>query len=389
MTGGGSGGHITPILAVARELKRLRPDVKIVYISHIGDQFDDIPAGDPNIDEIHHVYAGKFRRYHGAGWRQLLDFETMLLNLRDACYMVVGTWQSYKKLKQINPGAIMTRGSYVSVPVCLAAAWLRVPYITHDSDAIPGLTNRIIGRWAAVHAVALPEELYPYPIDKTVTVGVPVSPEYVAVTDQLRDQYKRELHLQGYEWVVLVTGGGLGAKSINDAMVANAQSLLTRYPGLAIVHVAGRTHQAEVNAAYDAADLGEARRRVMVEGFIIDMYKYSGAADVVVARGGATNLAELATQEKPCIIIPAAQLTGGHQVKNTETLAKAGAVIQMSDEQIEQELRLGHVISDLLDNPTKTRALAARFAQFARPDSAMRIAEMVLGLAAKRTRKSR
>ncbi|HSH18357.1 MAG TPA: UDP-N-acetylglucosamine--N-acetylmuramyl-(pentapeptide) pyrophosphoryl-undecaprenol N-acetylglucosamine transferase [Candidatus Saccharimonadales bacterium] len=380
VTGGGSGGHITPILAVARELKRLRPDVRIVYISHTGDGLDDVVAEDPNIDEIQHVRAGKFRRYHGEGLRQLLDHETMILNIRDAFWILVGMYQSLKLLRKLRPAIIFTRGSYVSVPVALSGAVLGVPYVTHDSDAIPSLTNRLIARWAAVHAVALDEELYPYPIDRTVTVGVPVDGNYRPVGDLLRERYREELRLEGYDWVILVTGGGLGAQRLNEAVVENAPYLLNRYRGLAIVHLAGRANEQATMDAYDQA-LGadsEARRRVFVKGFVTGMHRYSGAANVVVARGGATNLAELAMQAKPCIIVPNPLLTGGHQLKNTKALADRGAIVQLTEDQIQQERRLSSVVSTLLDDPAQARQLSQRIAAFARPDSARQLAVILL-----------
>jgi UDP-N-acetylglucosamine--N-acetylmuramyl-(pentapeptide) pyrophosphoryl-undecaprenol N-acetylglucosamine transferase len=325
-----------------------------------------------------HVRAGKFRRYHGEGWKQLLDLRDDAVQHPRRVPYVGGIWQSFLLLGRYKPDVILTRGSFVSVPICLAAALRRIPYVTHDSDAIPSLTNRIIAKWAAVHAVALPEELYPYPIDKTVTVGVPISGEFKPVTDELRQQYKKRLNLGGYEWVLLVTGGGLGAQSVNKAVVLNAGVLLERYKGLAIVHVAGRQHEAEVSAAYDKLLKPADRARVTVKGFITGLHVYSGAANLVIARGGATNLAELAVQAKPSIIIPAAQLTGGHQVKNTEALAKAGAIVQLSDEQIEQEQRLSHVISGLLDDPKRMAALSRGFYAFAQPDAARKIAKILI-----------
>lgn len=378
VTGGGSGGHITPILAVARELKALQPDSTISYITHTGDGLEDVAAGDRNIDELYHVRAGKFRRYNGEGWRQLLDVETMLLNIRDAFWIGVGIWQSFRLLKRLQPAIIFTRGSYVSVPVCLAAALLRIPYITHDSDAIPSLTNRLIARWARVHAVALDEELYPYPIDKTVTVGVPVDSAYRPVDDAQRERYREELRLDGYDWVILITGGGLGAQRINEAVVTNAPYLLKRYPGMAIIHLAGRTNEEATMQAYDKVLDPQTRRRVFVKGFVTGMHRFTGAANVVVARGGATNLAELAMQAKPCIIVPNPLLTGGHQLKNTQVLAAKGAVVQLNEDQIQQERRLASVISAIIDDPSVSAGLSQRIASFARPDSARYLATILL-----------
>lgn len=380
VTGGGSGGHITPILAVAREIKRRNPDTRIVYIGQTGDGFDDVVQADENIDEMFAVRAGKFRRYHGEGLRQLLDLPTVYHNLRDAVMVLVGIVQSFLLLRRIRPGAILTRGSYVSVPVCLAAALLRVPYVTHDSDAIPSLTNRIIAKWAALHAVALPEELYQYPIDRTRTVGVPISHEYQYVSPELRSRYRREAGLGDYTQVLLVTGGGLGAQRINEAVLANTPELLSRYPGLVIIHVTGRAHEAAMTAAYTSFLSSSDRERVRVKGFVSDMYRLSGAADVVIARGGATNLAELAVQGKACIIIPNPILTGGHQTKNAKALQAAGAIIQMSEEQIEQELRLTHELSKLFDDPAQAKALGSKLRTFAKPEAATLLADYLVRL---------
>lgn len=378
MTGGGSGGHITPILAVARELKQLQPDTQIVYVGQRGDGLADVPAQDEHIDAVYTVLAGKFRRYHGEGFKQLLDLPTVLKNIRDAFFVLAGIWQSFWLLRRLKPQIILTRGAYVSVPVALGGVLNRVPYITHDSDAIPSLANRLIAPWAVLHAVALPEELYAYPIDKTVTVGVPVSQDYQPVTSGLQRRYRQELGLERYEYLVLVTGGGNGARSLNAAVVASAGYLLKRYPGLVVVHVAGRALEDEVAAAYNAMLPAATRPRVLVKGFVTDLYRYSGAADVIIARGGATNLAEFALQAKACIIVPNPFLTGGHQLKNAEALTRQGAVIELTEEQIEQERRLGSVLSDLLDNPGKRLELSRQLANFARPDAARRLAMLLL-----------
>jgi UDP-N-acetylglucosamine--N-acetylmuramyl-(pentapeptide) pyrophosphoryl-undecaprenol N-acetylglucosamine transferase len=386
VTGGGSGGHITPILAVAKALKAQRPDLKIIYIGQKGDALSDIPAKDPNIDAVYTVRAGKFRRYYGEGLKQLLDLPTVAKNIRDLFFIVIGLWQSFWLLHHLQPVIIFTRGGYVSVPVALGGKLNGIPYITHDSDAHPSLANRLIARWASLHAVALPEELYPYPIDKTITVGVPISTDYQRVSPELMIKYRRELGLTQYKQIIFLTGGGNGAQVMNDALVANADHLLKRYPGLVIVHAAGRGLIDAVNAAYDKSVTPENRQRVIAEGFISPMYQYSGAADIVITRAGATTLAEFAVQGKACIIVPSAFLTGGHQLKNAEALARSGAIVSMTDEQLEQELRLSSVISDLLDHPAKLHDLEKNFAKLAQPDAAEKLAQLLLDTSEPRDR---
>ncbi|MDB5170632.1 MAG: UDP-N-acetylglucosamine--N-acetylmuramyl- (pentapeptide) pyrophosphoryl-undecaprenol [Candidatus Saccharibacteria bacterium] len=388
VTGGGSGGHITPILAVAAELKSLQPDTRIVYIGQTGDKLADIPAGDPNIDEVFTVRAGKFRRYHGEGFfRQLFDVPTVAKNLRDIGYILIGTWQSWRLLRKLKPSVIFSRGGFVSVPVALGGALQRIPYITHDSDSTPSLANRIIARWASLHAVALPAELYPYPPDKTVTVGVPISADYKRVTPALLHKYRDEIGLTKAHQVLLITGGGNGADQLNRAVVANSAYLLQRYPGLHIVHIAGRALHKSVAAAYDNELPADARARVVVKGFIGDLYRYSGAADVVIARGGATNLAEFAAQAKACIIIPSKQLIWN--IKNTEALLDRQAVVTLTEAQSEQERRLASVVSDLFDHVSKREALGAALASLARPDSAKELAVLILDEAKSSKVKSR
>ena len=381
VTGGGSGGHITPILAVAHELKRLDPTTRIIYIGQRGDALADIPAQNPDIDEVCLVRAGKFRRYHGEGWRQLLDLPTVYKNLRDVGYIVIGTVQSWRLLREIRPSIIFTRGGFVSVPVAIAGVFNRIPYITHDSDSTPSLANRLIARWARRHAVALPEEFYPYPRQKTITVGVPVNDNYQPPKVKVIAQYRQEVGLSAAQQLVLVTGGGNGSHALNQAVIANAGYLLQRHPNLVLVHIAGRALVTGVRAAYDEQlDKGQ-RKRVIVKSFIDDLYRYSAVADVVVARGGATNLAEFAIQAKACIIVPSPQLIWN--VKNTDALAERQAVIKLDEDQAEQDGRLAAVIGELLNSDAKRLKLGQALASFARPDAAERLAKLLLAEAAK------
>lgn len=381
MTGGGSGGHITPILAVAHELKVLDPGLEVIYIGQKGDKLADIPAQDPNIDTVYTVWAGKFRRYSDEDWRQWLNVRVQALNIRDGFRVLRGLWQSYRLIRELKPDVIFTRGGFVSVPVALGGHLNRVPYITHDSDSVPSLANRLIARWAAVHAVALPIDAYPYPAAKTVMVGVPVSPDYQPVTPALRRQYRTELQLDEYEQVVFLTGGGNGARALNHALINNARYLLGTFPDLVLVHVAGRGLEDETNNAYDALKLGAARKRVQVHGFITGLYRYSGAADVVIARGGATNLAEFALQGKACLIVPSKQL--GWNVKNAASLAERGAIMQLSEDQGEQPERLGRLVGELLADEAKRVELGHALADYAHPHAAAELAALVLKTASR------
>ena len=376
VTGGGSGGHIMPILAVAAALKDIHPDTRIVYIGQKGDRLADVPANNAAIDEVFAVRAGKFRRYHGMGLRQTFDPMTALLNVRDMTYIGAGLLQSLRLMRRLKPDVIFTRGGYVSVPVALAGALCRVPFITHDSDSTPSLANRIIARWARLHAVALPADLYPYPQSKTMMVGVPIAQEYLPVTPAVLAASRRAINVPVNGKVVLVTGGGNGAHRLNQIMLQSAGALLKRYPYLTIVHIAGRALAMDLAEQYNGAVPIAARQRVVVKDFVPDLYNYSAAADVIIARGGATNLAEFAAQAKACLIIPSPQLIWN--VRNADVLAQREAIRQLSEDQAEQEGRVTALVSKLLDDQTLRNGLAERLHALARPGAAHDLAEILI-----------
>ena len=382
MTGGGSGGHITPILAVAHEIKKIQPKAEIIYVGQTGDSLGDLPAQDANIDVVKTVRAGKLRRYHGEGIWQLLDIPTVLKNIRDAFYTVAGVFQSLVLLKRLRPDVVFIKGGFVGVPIGLASAFWRIPYVTHDSDAIPGLANRIVAPWAAKHAVAMPKEVYAYPKDKTVTVGVPVSYKYHRLTAQDIAAARAKVGLGQYNKVILVTGGGLGAQRLNDAVADCAPDLLTRYPDLAIVQLAGRNKDQPLRLLYGKRLSAEDKPRVIVRDFVTNLHDYSAAADVVITRAGANSLAEFAAQAKACVVVPNPYLTGGHQLKNAKVLADRKAIKMVSEDNLMRDhFALMPPLVELLDDPQRARELGERLGGLEQSNAAERLAMVLLEVA--------
>lgn len=338
-----------------------------------------MPAADSNIDAVYSVLAGKFRRYHGEGWRQFVHLPTLALNIRDSFYVLVGLAQSYHLLRTLKPDALFVKGGFVGVPVGLAAAVLRIPYVTHDSDAIPGLANRIIARWAVRHTVALPAELYPYSAAKTTSVGIPLTPNFKPVTPKLQNQFRGAIGVPLSNKLLFIIGGGLGAQRINTAIAQILPHLLAEFTNLSVVHGVGRANKALVAAAYDADLSPTMRRRVIVKGFIDDLYRYSGAADVIVTRAGATNLAEFSVQGKACIVVPSPFLAGGHQLKNAQVLQASGAVVVVAETDMQADPNfLARAISDLLKNDARVAELGRQFQSLAHHDSARQVAELLI-----------
>ena len=383
MTGGGSGGHITPLLAVAHKLKERQPECKIIYIGQIGDHFNEVPAASPYIDTVHLVRAGKFRRYHGEGLKQLLDFKTIALNIRDAFWVLIGIWQSFWLLRRLKPNAIFIKGGFVGVPVGLAAAAQRIPYLTHDSDALPGLANRIVAPWAKMHAVAMPEEVYTqYPRHNTVTVGIPLSSEYHPLSQDEVASARSRLGVPADALSVLVTGGGLGAHRINTAMLSCSKELLDRYPHLHIAVLAGRANEDTVRKDYKTALPKEQSERVKVLGFVTNLHDYSAAADVIVTRAGATSLAEFAAQQKACVVVPNPFLTGGHQLKNAKVLAESRSVKIVEESVLAQDDHaLMPALVELLDSKSARLSLGKQFGKLAIFDAADKITTLIVEIA--------
>lgn len=286
--------------------------------------------------------------------------------------VVVGTWQAWRLLIKLKPDAVFLKGGFVGVPVGLAAHTRRIPFITHDSDAIPGLANRLVGRWAVKHATALPAENYgQYPARSVEHVGVLVEQSYQPVTEALQREYKQALKIAPTSLVLLVTGGSSGAQRINTAMQSVSPLLLASYPQLEIIHQVGKGNAAAYGSYKD--------QRLNVVEFMHPMYQFTGAADLVVARAGANALAELGVQGKACVVIPSRYLTGGHQLKNAAYLDAKNAVLTIDEAALEQnpEILLA-AIKSLLDNPDERRRLASVLQSLTLPDAAAKVAQLLL-----------
>ncbi|CAN5666306.1 undecaprenyldiphospho-muramoylpentapeptide beta-N-acetylglucosaminyltransferase [soil metagenome] len=377
LTGGGTGGHITPLLAVARELKQLNPACYIVYVGDRNGKFAHITDNQPDLDESYTVLAGKFRRYHRQSLiARLADIRTNMLNIRDFFYFIGGTIQSLVMIKRVRPDLIFIKGGFVGVPVGLAAAFWRVPFVTHDSDIMPGLANRIVGRWARLHATGMPATFYNYSKAKTRHVGVRVNEVYKPVDSQLQREYKADLNIAGHSKVLFITGGSLGSRQINKTVSDIAAGLLERFSDLTILHQVGKGNE----GCY--GDFSHERLRVLP--FVSGMHKYSGAADVIVSRGGANTLAEFGVQGKACIVIPRSFLPGGHQVKNALYLEEQGAIISVADQTLaEDPKQLYKSISSLLQDQPKRAELAKKLQSISIPDAATKVAKVLLEIGKK------
>lgn len=319
------------------------------------------------------IVAGKLRRYKDVAlYKQLLHWPTVSKNITDVGRVFFGTLQSFWLLVRYRPDVVFAKGGYVSLPIGLAAHILKVPLVLHDSDARPGLTSRMLAKYAVHIATGAPVEHYPvYKGVLTTYVGVPIDGAYRPFTVVEQRQAKTAIGLIDCDKpLVVVTGGGLGSRDINQAMLAIADDLLKK--GLTVYHVTGKKHAAEVEAA------APEHPDYHITPFVYkDMATVLGAADVVVSRASATFLQEIAALHKPAIIVPSSSL--GDQLKNADAIRKDSAALVMSDEELidTPSALLDNIVKITTDKKMQTE-LSQAIGRRAMPDAAAVMAQIIL-----------
>lgn len=295
----------------------------------------------------------------------------MWQNAIDLFKVAGGFFQSIGKLLVWRPDVVFTKGGFVCLPVGLAARVLGIPLVIHDSDAHPGLTNRILSRWATAIGTGAPLEYYAYPPSKSKYVGIPVSESFKKVSSKEQLAAKQVWGVDTKRPLVVVTGGGLGARRLNQTTLAVLKDLQKM---ASVILVSGAGMYEEIRALHpkDTKDF-------QLYSFVTNMHELLGAADVVITRAGATTILELAALHKPTILVPNAALTGGHQVKNAAVYAEAQVVIVLNeDEIVERPKLLVSAVRSYLNDPKTTQTMAARFGKFAKPHAAKDMATLIL-----------
>ncbi len=304
--------------------------------------------------------------------RQILWPSLVLKNVRDIFLVIAGFLQSLIKLIIWRPDVVFTKGGYVCLPVGVAAYILNIPLVVHDSDTHPGLTNRILGKWAIKIATGAPLEYYNYPSKKTRYVGIPISQKYHKFSEAERLSAREGWGISHKKPLIVVTGGGLGATRINDTIITVLDKLLKMG---SLVLISGDSQYDELRALTPPNNENFQLYPFVSKDFALLL----GSADLVIARAGATTILELASLAKPTILIPNAKLTGGHQIKNANVYKNAGAVVVIGeDEMISNPQILIDEIKNILTNPKGADKMAHKFLSFSKPDAASDVADMII-----------
>ena len=332
--------------------------------------------------DIKKVASGKLRRYANF---KLIDylkhFDIVLHNFADFFRTIGGFFQSFFRLIAHRPDAIFLKGGYVCLPVGFAARILRIPYVIHDSDATPGLANRLLSKKAVKIATGMPLSYYSYPEEKAEWTGIPIGEEFRPISEAKQKRLKKELGFDPEKKLVLATGGSLGAEDINLTMRKILPELLKKS---SVMLVAGRERYPEMIDLkdYEVWEDGELKSNFRMVEFSSEMWKLIGAADVVISRAGASTMTELSSMAKAVIVVPNEELPGRHQVKNAKAYEKAGAAVVVSDSKMmkEPELLLDAIVR-LLHSERECERLAVNLHGFTKEHAAKNLAEMVISVA--------
>ncbi|HEX4284872.1 MAG TPA: undecaprenyldiphospho-muramoylpentapeptide beta-N-acetylglucosaminyltransferase [Terracidiphilus sp.] len=352
IAGGGTGGHIIPALAVARELVA-RHQAEVLFVgTPRGLETRLVPqAGFP----LELIQVGPLNQVSfTTRLRTLLDIPASLLACR-------------KLIRSFNPQVVLGIGGYASGPGVAAALWMHVPTMLFEPNAMPGLANRMVGKRVQAAAVNFPAATQWF--RNAEVTGIPVRPGFfgLAASDPQAPPH------------LLVFGGSQGARLFNQTLPKIIANLLDAVPGLTVLHQCGPKHLESTLAAFASSGADPARWNV--SAFLDDMPAEFARAHLVMARSGASTVAELAAAGKPSLLVPFAHSADDHQKRNAEEMAKAGAAVLLFEPQLADPGLLLSALHNLLTSPQKLASMAVSAKTQSRSDAAERIADRLAELA--------
>ena len=368
-TAGGTAGHINPAVAVAENIRRLMPDAKILFVGAEG-QMETRRVPEAGF-EIRTVKITNFQRS--------LRPEKILHNLKTLRNIAVSLTESRRIIREFAPSVAVGTGGYVCYPVLRSAVALGVPALLHESNAVPGLTTRMLAKHVDRVLVGFEESRKSYGDDKSVVTGTPVRMDFNSMD---KTQAKAELGLAPDVPVVLSVWGSLGSSHMNAVI---SELIAKRAdPGVGsdfhLIHATGEREYAQVLAKLERTPEQLRDCSVDLRDYIHNMPTVMAAADLVLCRAGASTLAELAVAGKPALLIPSPNVTNNHQERNARVLENARAAQVVLEGEFDAAT-LDHRICGLLTEQGTLADMAGNMLALAVPDAADRIAELALEFA--------
>jgi UDP-N-acetylglucosamine--N-acetylmuramyl-(pentapeptide) pyrophosphoryl-undecaprenol N-acetylglucosamine transferase len=364
-TGGGTGGHFFPIIAISRELKRIAEEDRIldVELYYLGPDTSMREAllREEIVSDV--IFAGKMRRY--------FSFATIV----DAVKIILGVLQSFWKLFVITPDVIFSKGGFASFPILFVARIYRIPVMIHESDAVPGIVNRWSGKFARRVAVAFPDAVGYFPRERTAVVGNPIRKRLLG---GIKEDSKEHLAIFSDKPVVFVVGGSQGAAPLNQMMLEGLPQFLHEFE---VIHQTGEGEFPDISKQALVLLTSETKPRYHIFPFLDEtrMRESYAACDIVLARAGSM-IFEIAAAGRPAVLVPLPHAAQDHQRENAYAYAKAGAAVVVEEANATPNLML-HTLLKLIGNPDIMKQMADAAEKFARVDSAELIAREILSLA--------
>jgi UDP-N-acetylglucosamine--N-acetylmuramyl-(pentapeptide) pyrophosphoryl-undecaprenol N-acetylglucosamine transferase len=356
IAGGGTGGHLFPGMAVAEEFLARDPSNEVLFVgTEHGIEARAVPAAGYRIELI--TAAG----IRGKG---------LFSQIKGAGMMLYGYALSRRILKTFRPDMVLGVGGYASLPMVLAANGMQTPRYIHEQNAIPGMTNKLLARFADRVFITLEESAGFFPKEKTLLTGNPLRRQILNMVATLNPPAIPALEKGGSEqsgkgvFRLFVFGGSQGAHAINTAMIDALPRLADLSDRLEICHQTGDKDCAEVRAAYGKSGIPST-----VQPFISDMAAEYRTADLIICRAGATTIAEVTACGKACLFIPFPHAVDDHQRRNAEALLKKQACFMLLERELSHE-RLAAMIRELMNDPETVRKTGEAAFSLARLDAA-------------------
>ncbi len=355
-TGGGTGGHVFPLVSIIRNLKDNPDESFELEMHYIGpkDKITEFNFSDEGLS-VKSVFTGKLRRR--------FDPLAILLNILDIIKIPIGVIQSIAQIMIISPDLVFSKGGYGSVPMVLAASMLRVPIILHESDAVPGLANRIISRFATEVFVSFQDTEGINPSKKMV-VGNPIRK---SILNGSYESAESRFNLQGGKPGLLIMGGSQGSERINNNLLAVLNQLLDDFE---IIHQCGKNNFKNIKAETEAF-LPESKKGLyhpqafFNEEELGDAYK---VADLIISRAGAGSIFEITAVGKPSILIPLPEAAQDHQKENAYRVAEKGASIVIEEENLTPHFLMERIRS-LFFQSEQLEKMKKKTDSFAKPEA--------------------
>ncbi|GAA5220932.1 undecaprenyldiphospho-muramoylpentapeptide beta-N-acetylglucosaminyltransferase [Membranihabitans marinus] len=360
ISGGGTGGHIFPAIAIGNALLVEQPGTQLLYVGAKGKmEMSRIPAAGFEIEGL---------------WISGIDRKKMWKNILFPFKLFSSLWKSYRLIKKFSPDVVVGVGGFASGPLLEMASRLNVPSLIQEQNSVAGLTNRLLAKKVDKICVAFDGMERYFPKEKIVYTGNPVRANLLKESVNIESE-KLKWNIQPQCKVVVSLGGSLGARTLNQ-MFRDQTDLIAANPNIHFVWQYGKLYKEEYSQC-DTAKLDN----VSAFEFIDDMSSAYTIADMVIARAGALTLAELAVVAKPALLIPSPNVADDHQTKNAEQLANMDAAIVLSDSEA-REKGLALAI-DSLENTERLDSLSRNIAQYGSRDAARVIANEIVDLKSK------